>query len=43
MVAGRIGAALDATLIGEAALALQEELLTLAAALLALGGRVAGH
>ena len=43
MLAGRIGAALDAALVGEAALALEEELLALAAALLALGGGIAGH
>jgi len=38
-----VGAALDPTLVGEAALALEEELLPLAAALLALGSGVAGH
>jgi hypothetical protein len=43
VIAGRVGAALDAALVGEAALALEEELLALAAALLALGGGVAGH
>jgi hypothetical protein len=37
MVAGRIGATLDAALVGEAALPLEKELLALAAALLALG------
>ena len=36
MLAGRVGAPLDAALLGQAALALQEELLALAAALLAL-------
>jgi hypothetical protein len=36
MLAGRVGAALDAALVGEAALALEEELLALATALLAL-------
>ena len=39
MVAGRVGAALDAALVGQAALALQEQLHALAAALLALGPR----
>ena len=43
VLAGRVGAALDAALVGEAALALEEELLALAAALLALGGGVASH
>src|SRR4029077_15148765 len=43
VIAGRVGAALNAALVGEAALALEEELLALAAALLALGGGVAGH
>src|SRR5262249_3526048 len=43
VLAGRVGAALDAALVGEAALALEEELLALAPALLALGGGVAGH
>src|SRR4051812_30217024 len=37
VVAGRVRATLDAALVGEAALALQEELLPFAAALLALG------
>src|SRR5262249_9827351 len=37
VLAGRVGAALDAALVGEAALALEEELLALAPALLALG------
>jgi hypothetical protein len=36
VLARRIGAALDAALVGEAALPLEEELLALAAALLAL-------
>src|SRR5205814_5558137 len=40
---GRVGAALDAALLGEAPRALQKQLLALAAALLALGGSVAGH
>ena len=43
VLARRVGAALDAALVGEAALALEEELLALAAALLALGRRVASH
>src|SRR3954454_9466096 len=43
VAARRIGAALDAALVGEAALALEEELLSLAAGLLALGTRVSGH
>jgi hypothetical protein len=43
MLSRRIGAALDAALVGEAAGALEEELLPLAAALLALGGGVASH
>src|SRR4051812_1324114 len=43
MLAGRVGAALDAALVGEAALALEEELLALAAALLALGAGIARH
>ena len=43
VLARRIGAALDAALVGEAARALQEQLLPLAAALLALGSGVAGH
>src|SRR5579875_263614 len=37
VLAGRIGAALHAALVGQAALALEEQLLSLAAALLALG------
>src|SRR3954453_18627003 len=40
VISGRVGAALDAALVGEAALALEEQLLTLAAALLALGAGV---
>ena len=43
VLAGRVGAPLDAALVGQAALALEEELLALAAALLALGRGVAGH
>src|SRR4051794_20418874 len=43
VVARRVGAALDAALVGQAALTLEEELLALAAALLALGTRVASH
>ena len=43
VLARRVGAALDAALVGEAALALEEQLLALAAALLALGSGVAGH
>src|SRR5204863_7874003 len=43
MLARRITAALDRALLGQAALALQEELHALAAALLALGAPVAGH
>ena len=43
VLAGRIRAALDAALVGQAALALQEELLALAAALLALRSGVASH
>jgi hypothetical protein len=43
MLAGRVGAALDAALVGQAALALEEELLPFAAALLALGGCVASQ
>ena len=39
----RIGTALDGALLGEAALALEEQLHVLAAALLALGGDHAGH
>src|SRR3954451_3245827 len=43
MVAGRIGAPLDAALVGQAAFALEEQLLSLAAALLALGRGIASH
>src|SRR3954469_9813091 len=43
VLARRIGATLDAALVGEAAGALEEQLLSLAAALLALGPSVAGH
>jgi hypothetical protein len=43
VVTGRVGAALDAALVGEAALSLEEEFLALAAALLALGAGVASH
>ena len=43
VVARRVGAALDAALVGQAALALEEQLLALAAALLALGAGVASH
>src|ERR671915_247606 len=43
VVAGRVVAPLDAALVRQAALALQEQLLALAAALLALGSGVAGH
>jgi hypothetical protein len=43
VVARRVVAALDGALVGEAALALEEELLALAAALLALRAGVAGH
>jgi hypothetical protein len=43
MLAGRVGAALDAALVGEAALALEEQLLALAAALLALRSGVTCH
>ena len=43
VLARRVGAALDAALVGQAALALEEQLLALAAALLALRAGVAGH
>src|SRR5262245_48295920 len=43
VLARRIASALDRALLGQAALALQKELHALAAALLALGGTVAGH
>src|SRR5262249_46841304 len=42
-LARRVGAALDPALVAEAARALEEQLLSLAAALLALGRGVAGH
>src|SRR4051794_36129052 len=43
VVAGRVRAALDAALVGEAALALEEQLLPLTAALLALGRVISSH
>src|SRR5204863_2426487 len=43
VLAGRIGAALHAALVRQAALALEEQLLPLPAALLALRSRVTGH
>jgi hypothetical protein len=43
VLAGRVGAALDAALVGEAALALEEELLALSPALLALRSGIASH
>src|SRR6266540_5926098 len=43
VLARRIRAALDRALLGQAAFALEEELHALAAALLALGGAIAGH
>src|SRR3954467_5435433 len=43
VVSGRVRAPLDAALVGEAALALEEQLLSLAAALLALGSCISGH
>ena len=43
VLAGRVGATLDTALVGEAALTLEEELLALAPALLALRGGVASH
>src|SRR5215210_2986418 len=43
VLAGRVGAALDAALVGEAALALEEQLLALAAALLALWRGISCH
>jgi hypothetical protein len=43
VLAGRIRATLDAALVSEATLALEEELLTLAATLLALGAGIASH
>src|SRR3954447_19616870 len=43
VLARRVRASLDAALVGQAALALEEQLLSLAAALLALRSRVSGH
>src|SRR6185436_15298603 len=43
VVARRVRASLDAALVGEAALALEEQLLPLAAALLALGSSFSSH
>jgi hypothetical protein len=43
VLAGRVGTALDGALVGEALLALEEELLALAAALAALGVGIPGH
>src|SRR4051794_8377293 len=43
VIARRVRAALDAALVGEAALALEEELLALPAALLALGSCISSH
>src|SRR3954447_14483969 len=43
VIAGRVRAPLDAALVREAALALEEELHALAAALLALGSSIARH
>jgi len=43
MVAWRIGAALDAALVGQAALALEKQLLPLTTALLALCTGISGH
>jgi hypothetical protein len=43
MLPRRIGAALDAALVGEATLTLEEELLALASTLLALGTGIASH
>src|SRR6185312_16082033 len=43
VLARRIAAALDRALLGQTALALEKELHAFAAALLALGGAVAGH
>src|SRR4051794_2103281 len=43
VVAGRVGAALDAALVGQAALALEEELLAFTTALLALGAGISSH
>jgi hypothetical protein len=43
MITGRVGTTLYTALVGEATLALEEELLALATALLALGRRIASH
>src|SRR3954452_4119101 len=43
VIARRVGTALDAALVGQATLALEEQLHALTAALLALGARIAGH
>jgi hypothetical protein len=43
VIAGRVGATLDTTLVGEATLTLEEEFLTLAPTLLALRGGIASH
>src|SRR5205823_11359503 len=43
MLAGRVGAPLDAALVGQAALALEEQLLSLTPALLALGACISCH
>jgi hypothetical protein len=43
MLARRIGAAIDAALVGQAALALEEQLLSLATALLALCSGISSH
>src|SRR4051794_28868730 len=43
VVARRVGTALDAALVGKAALALEEQFLALSTALLALRARIAGH
>ena len=43
VISGRVGAPLDATLVGEAALALEEQLLALTTTLLALGGGISSH
>src|SRR3954454_17547620 len=43
VVAGRVGAALDAALVGQAALTLEEELLAFTTALLALGAGISSH
>jgi hypothetical protein len=43
VITGRVPATLDAALVGEAPLALEEQLLSLAAALLALGSGITSH